>query len=261
MHTNSSWKDYFVFSKKERRVVIGLIIVLTGYCLLLLFYSPKEEIPAIQSLDESIATLSSERLDSTALQPHFSAKTNLAVSSIAANVQMFSFDPNLLDEEGWKRLGVRDKTIHTIINYRNKGGRFYKPDDLKKIYGLLPQEAERLLPFVTINNAQKQTLSATRNNDENKPFLKPKPQIIDVNTATVEQWKSLPMIGDVLSNRIVKYRDKIGGFTSLEGVKKTYGLSDSAYQTILPYLRLSSAENKCSIIIITKNKHQHCNSK
>ena len=247
MHTSSSWKDYFVFSKKERRVVIPLVFILIGYGLLLFFYEPKNEQPTIQNLNESIAGLSSETVGSTALQPHFSAKTNLSSSPTVSEMQLFNFDPNSLDEAGWKQLGVRDKTVQTIINYRNKGGRFFKPEDIRKIYGLTPKEAERLMPFVTINSGQKQTLSLSQNNDENKPFAKPKLQPIDVNTATAEQWKSLPMIGDVLSNRIVKYRDKMGGFTSLEQVKKTYGLSDSTYQIILPYLRLSSAKTSSQI--------------
>ena len=253
MHTNSSWKDYFVFSKKERRVVIPLIVILIGYSLLLFFYEPKNEQPTIQNLSESIAVLSSESPDSTTLQTHFSAKTNLATSSAATDVELFAFNPNTLDKEGWKRLGVGDKTIQTIINYRNKGGRFYKPEDLKKIYGLTTEEAEQLMPFVTVNSGQKQSLSQTQNNDKTKPsFVKPKQQPIDVNTATAEQWKSLPMIGDVLSNRIVKYRDKMGGFTSLEQVKKTYGLSDSAYQIILPYLRLSLAKTNPQISLLQK---------
>ncbi len=248
MHTSSSWKDYFVFSKKERRVVIPLIVILIGYSLLLFFYEPKEESPTVQNLNESIAALSSEKLDSSSLQPHFTGKTNEANSPTATVAELFSFDPNSLDDEGWKRLGVRDKTIQTIINYRNKGGRFYKPDDLKKIYGLTPEDANRLMPFVTINLAQKQTFSQAQNNDKNKPsFAKPKLQPIDVNTATAEQWKALPMIGDVLSSRIVKYRDKIGGFTSLEQVGKTYGLSDSAYKVVLPYLRLSSAKGNSQV--------------
>ena len=35
---------------------------------------------------------------------------------------LFEFDPNTINEAGWKRLGLRDKTIQTIQNYLNKGG-------------------------------------------------------------------------------------------------------------------------------------------
>ncbi len=49
--------------------------------------------------------------------------------------EMFYFDPNTLDEAGWQRLGVRDKTIATIKNYLSKGGKFYKARRYKKDMG------------------------------------------------------------------------------------------------------------------------------
>jgi DNA uptake protein ComE-like DNA-binding protein len=49
----------------------------------------------------------------------------------------------------------------------------------------------------------------------------------------------LPGIGDVLSKRIVKFRNSIHGFKSIDDIKKTYGLSDSTFQIILPYLTIS----------------------
>ncbi len=244
MRTQSSWKDYFVFSKKERRIVIGLIIFLIGYGSLLIFYHPKTERARVENADEAIAKLSLQNRDSIGLQPNIIAEETSLRSSTETPIRLFYFDPNLLDENGFKQLGLRDKTIHTIINYRNKGGRFYKPEDLQKIYGLTAEEADKLIPYIQIKSEQKQTPLSVQNynSDKNKPSYKTSNrQIIDINTATPEQWKSLPFIGDVLSNRIVKYRDKIGGFTSIEQVKKTYGLSDSTYQIILPYLRLSSA--------------------
>ena len=31
--------------------------------------------------------------------------------------ELFAFDPNILDAAGWKKLGLRDKTINTIQNF------------------------------------------------------------------------------------------------------------------------------------------------
>ena len=65
-------------------------------------------------------------------------------------------------------------------------------------------------------------------------------QPLNVNTATEEEWKALPGIGDVLSKRIVKFRTKLKGFISVQQVGQTYGLADSVFQKILPYLRLEN---------------------
>ena len=241
MHTNPSWKDWFVFSKKERNIVILLLFLFVSYCLIITFYNPETKPITIENLDEKLASLSSQnggRKDSLTGDALFAETSD--DEEPKPPVHLFPFDPNTLEESGFQQLGLRDKTIHTLINYRSKGGHFYKPEDLRKIYGLPAVEADKLIPFVKINTAEETHHYTAENNESKALYAKEKPQIIDINKATIEQWKALPAIGDALSNRIVKYRDKMGGFISIEQVKQTYGLSDSAYQIILPYLRLSS---------------------
>ena len=66
--------------------------------------------------------------------------------------EVFYFDPNTAIHSDWKRLGLRDKTIQTIQNYLSKGGKFYKPEDIGKIWGFAPSDAKRLIPYVSIKN-------------------------------------------------------------------------------------------------------------
>lgn len=74
---------------------------------------------------------------------------------------------------------------------------------------------------------------------EQKYFQKKEVQrIISINKADVAEWKSLKGIGDVLASRIVKYREKLGGFHSREQLKEVYGISDSLYKTLSPFLKV-----------------------
>jgi competence ComEA-like helix-hairpin-helix protein len=147
-----------------------------------------------------------------------------------------------LDSADWQRIGLRDKTINIILNYRNKGGRFKQPEDLRKIYGLQKEEADLLIPYVQIKSINKLYIQNQKNSNENKQTagIVTSLKKIDINTATAEEFKSLPGIGDILSNRIVKFRSSIHGFKSIEDIRKTYGLSDSTYQLILPYLTINN---------------------
>jgi DNA uptake protein ComE-like DNA-binding protein len=63
-----------------------------------------------------------------------------------------------------------------------------------------------------------------------------------MNGADSAAWASLPGIGKVLSKRIIHYRQRLGGFRSVEDLRQVYGLADSVYGKLLPYLRLSVAE-------------------
>ncbi len=65
---------------------------------------------------------------------------------------------------------------------------------------------------------------------------------IEINTADSAAWASLPGIGKVLSKRIVHYRQRLGGFRSVEDLRKVYGLADSVYTKLLPYLRIMESE-------------------
>ncbi|MCM3768838.1 helix-hairpin-helix domain-containing protein, partial [Neobacillus niacini] len=128
---------------------------------------------------------------------------------------LFYFDPNTLEAEGWKKLGLRDKTVATILNFRNKGGKFRQPEDIKKIWGLFPDEAERLVPYVRIT-ATSDELSANKySNDfsEGKKYETRKTySTVDINNSDSSSWIALPGIGSKLSQRIINFRNKLGGF-------------------------------------------------
>ncbi len=64
--------------------------------------------------------------------------------------------------------------------------------------------------------------------------------VVFVNTADSASWEKLPGIGQKLSARIVKYREKIGGFKDLSQISEVYGLKPETYALILPQLRLDS---------------------
>lgn len=69
---------------------------------------------------------------------------------------------------------------------------------------------------------------------------KPKYTTVDINSADTAAFIALPGIGSKLALRIVTFRDKLGGFYSIDQLSETYGLSDSVFQKIKQYLRFQS---------------------
>ena len=89
-------------------------------------------------------------------QPVYIATSDTAINDTVKQ-ELFFFDPNTLAEDGFVKLGLSQKIIHTLINYRNKGGYFKTPEDIRKIYGLSKADADRLIPYIRIastNNKQ-----------------------------------------------------------------------------------------------------------
>ena len=148
-----TWKDYFSFSKKERVAILILLIIIVVFVVLPYLYAPVFKKPVVdEKLEQQLtAQKSPENFNK------FSGDNSADVNNTADNNnpaaqttvrELFYFDPNTLDAAGWKRLGLRDKTINTIQNYCSKGGHFRVPDDIRKIYGLKKEEADALVPFV-----------------------------------------------------------------------------------------------------------------
>jgi competence protein ComEA len=253
------WKQilsaYFSFTKKERTGIFILLSLIVLFLLLPLAYPLliKTKPTATTAFEKEIAGLKIKQQDTTnayaAKDPGEDRFVPYAQPNEKDNRpykpkgELFYFDPNTASGNDWQRLGVRDKTITTIQNYLSKGGHFYKAEDISKIWGLHADEVKRLLPYVQI--AAKENNSPPKKY-ETKNFDKPKssPSIIDINTADTSSFIALPGIGSKLAQRIINFRDKLGGFYKTEQVAETFGLPDSTFQKIKSRLSASNTTIK-----------------
>lgn len=228
------WKDYFTFSKKERTAVIILLLLIIVFIAAPFFYRTKTEKPQLNKVLVDFIAQSNASVQRSDSNEAISLRTAVETADAATPHSIFTFDPNTLSPEGWTKLGLSNRTIRTIFNYRSKGGRFRLPEDIRKIWGIQKELAEQLVPYVQIKEIAPNTFSY--NKKEDKPVPK-HPVVIDINTASPEEWQALPGINQYMAERIVKYRDRMGGFTGLDQVKKTYGINDSVFMLINSYLK------------------------
>ena len=145
---------------------------------------------------------------------------------------LFDFDPNIIHKEQFLALGLSEKLATRIINYRNKGGKFRIKTDLKRIYGIDSVLYQALYPHITLpEEAAKPTFE---NNDTGNRFKpKEKPQPFDLNEADTTQLQKIYGIGSKLAQRIVKYRDKLGGFVSAQQLNEVYGLDSVVVEKLV----------------------------
>lgn len=246
--------DYLTFSKRDRIAIVSILVLVLSIFFLPMAISNSAKgkeaqtdtawTNAIKKLDEirdsnSFTINGGEENNSNNYQYDHSKSPYSHIS----DGELFYFDPNTLTTDGWKKLGLRDKTINTIQNYLSKGGRFKKPEDLEKIYGLYKNEYEKLLPYVRIKlqetayEEQKQIDNGITTSPKD---YSPRYTVVDINTADTTGFIVLPGIGSKLAFRIVNFREKLGGFYSIDQIKETYGLPDSTFQKIKQYLKLEN---------------------
>ncbi|MBX3254974.1 MAG: helix-hairpin-helix domain-containing protein [Chitinophagaceae bacterium] len=234
-------REYFSFSKKERIGIIVLLLVTAFVWVLPNFISYtgtvnkkeaglfKQEVAAYKAKQ---ASRNSSYTDTTqaGTENSFAAPGTAGTKS-----SLFYFDPNTLSKEGWQRLGLGHRTIQTIENYLSKGGRFYKPEDIGKIFGLKKDDYARLLPYVRIEKTGERDEKAVPV-FAGKPATENTKEWIDINSADTTAFIKLPGIGSRLAARIVSFRSKLGGFHSVGQVAEVYGIHDTVFQKIKPRL-------------------------
>ena len=250
---------YFSFTKKERRGIIFVMVALILAALAPRFFYlfVKNEVVNANQFSTEIAALEARAAERKSFQVKSYESQNTFrrhyQNETAITKERFYFDPNTASENDWLRLGIKKKTAQTIQKYIAKGGKFYKPRDIQKIYGLSQKDAEELMPYVSIA-AIKKDFPASQGKPVNLPAYPKKKSFlpVDVNVADTAAFIDLPGIGSKLSNRIVSFREKLGGFYSIDQISEIYNLPDSTFQKIRPYLVLNSkAIKKININLAT----------
>jgi competence ComEA-like helix-hairpin-helix protein len=258
-------RDHFGFSQIEARgfivlILIMLIFLLTPLLLKSFFleakYSPEDYQKDLAMLNEAIKEfeLATQEKDST--YEENSSNSFLAETESNFENQLFAFNPNELNVAQWKILGLKPYLAERIVKYRNKGGSFKIKSDLMKIYGFPENLYQRLYAYIQLpekhepkamekeykqEKTEINTTSEKIDNKESKPNFKEKfvIQPFDINTADTSELKQIKGIGAVLSERIIKFRDNLGGFYSIEQLKEVYGLKEDVYQELEKYARTS----------------------
>ncbi len=216
------WKEYLYIPKKERWVVVGLILLLNTYF-------------CIQYLHKR------DFSGQIIVENYGSEKTETPKNKAVSESGQQSFFVNQASKSEWVALGFSEKQAQMILNYKKMVGQFNGKKELLKVYcvdtSFVNREDIRLI-FNSDREKKKQEPSDAQYKSE-KAYSDPKevqgkilPEIVEVkiNQATAPELKQLKGIGDKLSSRIIKYRDLLGGFINKEQLLEVYGLSKENYE-------------------------------
>ena len=235
-------REYFTFTRSERNgilVLLVLIVILTVTPSLLDLFLKKQKVDYSQfeaEIDKFIASSQNQEIDSN--------ENNINLDTIKK--EYFPFDPNNVTEIELYKLGLSQKLVKTWLNFRNKGGKFYDKDDVKKIYGLPDSVFKKIEPYITIvnldnhnniynNNWKEKFNSNWIENKSQQPYCKDSKTTtaIEINNADTAQFSTLPGIGYGYARLIIKYRERLGGFVKKEQLLEVYGFTNETYLKIV----------------------------
>lgn len=122
-------------------------------------------------------------------------------------VESFRFNPNTISENDLCRLGFSQKQARSIVNYRNKGGRFRRKSDFSKSFVVADSVYKRLEPFIDI-------------------------PLVDLNLADSAALDALPGIGGWFANKIIEHRRSLKGYSYKEQLMDIWNFDQEKYDAL-----------------------------
>jgi competence protein ComEA len=238
-------RNYFGFSQREVNGfmwLISIMVLLTAAPFLFSRIYTSKQNPAVSTSDQQLLDSLVAQLE---LVPEKYKRNAVPI------VPLRIFDPNQLTLEEWQAFGLPKYLSQRIINYRNKVGDFTYKAELGKIYGLPDSVFRRLYPYIALPETRPDKYNRNKSIAGNRLYPqpdwknKPREKFIlapfNINTADTTQLKQIRGIGSKLSARIVKYRDRLGGFNSLQQLQEVYGLQPEILDSLSKYTFVAKA--------------------
>lgn len=218
----SAW---FGFNKQQRN---GLMVLCT--IVVVLFLIRLNISSFIKSEPILIADFSNLKLPQS--------NSGLLVSDSSSESDgLFVFNPNTVSKEQLVKLGFKEKTANTFINYRNKGAHFNKKEDVKKVYGISEQLYSKIEAYILIDTEN----NTSKTYSQQEPKTKRQIKVVELNSVDSIGLLPLPGIGPAYAKRILKYRSLLGGYYSIEQLREVYGFTDSLFQVVKNYVKVDSS--------------------
>ncbi len=203
-------KSHVEFSKQERSGIFFLLLIIV---LLQLGYVTFKSFPA--NIDgDGLSTDSIIQLQITALKKKALRK---GVDTL------YPFNPNFITDYKGYRLGMSVAEIDRLLAFRSKNAYVSSSKEFQEVTGISDSLLGIIAPYFKFPEWTK-TDKAVSDAGRKGTTVRTAVEIIDLNKATLEELKSVQGIGEKLSERILKFRNRLGGFMVEEQLYDVYGL-------------------------------------
>ncbi len=149
--------------------------------------------------------------------PHSAAADAVVAAAIPRRTESFPFNPNTVSLSDLQRLGFSERQAQSIINYREKGGRFHRPSDFAKSFVVSDSVYRRLEPYIRI----------------------PK---VDLNAADSTALDALPGIGPYYAAKILEYRSSLCGFSYPEQLMDIHRFDKDKFEALKDLVTVGPSE-------------------
>lgn len=232
-------KIIFLLTREQWWGIMILVILADVTLFFLHRFQPVKE-STVQANDSTLTHFASYQVQQDSIRKAHWRK-QYPRDTIAIHLQ--PFDPNTADSSILVHLGLKPWQASNILKYRAKNGRYRKAEDMRKLYGMTDSMYQALLPYIAIDTlavsqfrdslyrAQRPQVSSnhadsdTTAQDTMLRYVSHKRDtVLNLRTADTTELKMIRGIGGYRAKQIVRYREQLGGFASVEQLREIKAL-------------------------------------
>ncbi len=221
----TKFKSHFWYNKSQRNGIFFLAIIIITLQVLYFF---------VDFSDDNSTDFNSEEI-SRFQQEIDSLK---AIQLEVKKPKLFPFNPSFISDFKGYQLGMSTKEIDRLLQHRANGNYINSISEFQQI----TKVSDSLLAIISphfkfpdwVNNKKTRTnfaIKVSSANNSNETAL---------NSTTVNDLIKVTGVGNVLGNRIINYRNKLGGFSLKEQLYEVYGLETKVATRILERFKIEN---------------------
>ncbi|WP_333695164.1 ComEA family DNA-binding protein [Flavobacterium sp.] len=209
-------KFLFEFTKEQRKGIFALFLILIGIQVLFFFVITNPQFASTKNKEDKEWMQMQSVVDSLKLEQSKSKK-------------IFPFNPNFISDYKGYQLGMSKIELDKLFAFRKQNRYVNSAKEFQEVTGVSDSLLQAIQPYFKfpdwVNDKNKKRFENTvfkngNSNTSTKPV-----QIIDLNQATQEDFIKIYGIGPALSERILKYKESLGGFVHVDQLNDVWGLN------------------------------------
>ena len=227
-------------SKRNRRGVLLLSAIL-----LVIIYSPRilAGLTKNKHLKYSIEEL--DLVEKEVLESRTTKKNSTINSKRSRFVRpKKKFDPNCYTKSEWISLGLSEKQADVVLRFTEHG--VDSNDDLQKIFVI----SDELFELIKDSTYYPSKIDRQGELNSKEQLVSIDKFIVDLNTATNEELIKLVGIGDYYAEKIIEYRNRLGGYNRPEQLLDLWKFTPEKLEKIREQIVISGNVRKLNINLI-----------
>jgi DNA uptake protein ComE-like DNA-binding protein len=222
---------YFKFTREQRTgvfllfaiiIVLQLVYFFVDFSAVIKNYPEKQKWLSLQSQIDSMKTDNSK-----------------------AFPKIYPFNPNFITDYKGYKLGMSVQEIDRLLAFRKENKYVNSSEEFQNVTKVSDSLLNAIAPFFKFPDwvKNKKEFKAYKNYPGQAFAKKEKIVLIDINLATKEDLIKIYGIGEAISLRILKQKESLGGFVSMEQMKDVWGLSPEVIENLNTHFKISVLPN------------------